>query len=119
MTRLVSTIATSRGNPEDAQKYRVGHHATQARKEVGAAISKYASEVTMKQFVDMLDMYDGSKGPQLTSPVPEPVEMIRKLEEGIARKKKRKTTQEEAETTGAQRACRDFLNGLIELLPST
>lgn len=92
-------------------KNRVGHYAAQDREEVGAAIPKRTSEVNQERFEKMLDFYDKYEWRQLRSDVPEPLEMIRKLEEKIARKKKGETTQEER--TGAQRACCDFLNGLI------
>ena len=71
-----------------------------------------AQQVAEDQFVQVLDSYDEEKWLQSELEkldVPQPMKMIQA-------RKKGKTTQG---MTPGQGECRDFLNSLIRLLPST
>ena len=93
---------------QNAQNNIHGHYTAQNREEVGAAISKYTSQLNAEQFGKTLDVYDKDKKhlEMLSSvTVLEPLKMIEKLK---AQKK-----------NAGLRECCDFLNTLIGKLPRT
>lgn len=105
------------------------HYAAQNRKEE-VAISKHLRKMDAQKFGAMLDLYDTGYLTRLSSiTVPEPKEMVDQFKKLKNFKKlrqlkmaKNKPAWEEMTaavqaSAAAQRACRDFLNDLIELLP--